>query len=51
MASLKTDLSLWKKVKTLNNDKEVGKELYIKFPLPITAKFLCIEVNSKISLP
>lgn len=51
MNTLKTDMSLWKKVKTVNVEKETGRDYQVPFPIPITAKFLCIEFQITAKLP
>ncbi|KAL4455053.1 hypothetical protein ABPG74_006435 [Tetrahymena malaccensis] len=51
MNALKSDMSLWKRVKQLNVEKETSKEYIITFPVPISAKFLCIEFNITAKLP
>ncbi|EGR34688.1 hypothetical protein IMG5_004040 [Ichthyophthirius multifiliis] len=54
MNSLKTDMNLWKKTKTVNitqdNKEQTAKDFQITFPIPITAKFICLEfiLNGKL---
>lgn len=51
MNALKSDMTLWKKVKSSNVEKETNKEYTVTFPVPISAKFLCIEFMITAKLP
>lgn len=51
MNALKTDIALWKKVKSSNVEKETSKEYIITFPVPVAVKFLCLEFILTAKLP
>lgn len=51
MNALKTDMNLWKNVKSSNVEKEVNKDYILSFPVPISAKFICIEFILSAKLP